>query len=215
MTIPLKVLKLVQKNQQRRDKVLNLWRQKLTEIPEEVYQLTHLEKLNLYGNKIQVIPESLRQLPQLRCLDIRRNPIQQLADINGLILDYEVFLTQRHHLTPEHIIGLQLNSISDEIMNDLLSLPQLTELSLFDNELSTLPDAITRLTQLTSLDLSSNELKIIPYNILQLTDLKNLNLYDNPIENPPAEIALQGIGALREYFATLDLGAVKKTPQPN
>ena len=126
MTTSPNVLKLIQENQQRRDKVLDLSFKQLTEIPAEVYQLTHLEELDLYFNLIQIIPESLRQLPQLCWLDIRHNPIQQLVDINGLILDYDVFLAQRARLTPAHIIGLRLKSISDEIVNDLLTLPQLT-----------------------------------------------------------------------------------------
>jgi len=41
------VLELIRENQQRRDKVLDLGAQGLTEIPAEVYQLTHLEELEL------------------------------------------------------------------------------------------------------------------------------------------------------------------------
>ena len=208
MTTPPKVLKLIQENQQRCDKVLNLRVKKLTEIPEEVYQLTHLEELNLRANKIEVIPESLRQLPQLRRLDIQRNPIQQLSDINGLILDYKVFLAQRHHLTPAHIIGLKLDLISDEIVNDLLNLPQLTfldfsfnelstlpesfgklmqltSLNLSFNQLSTLPDAVTKLTQLIFLDLRRNQLSMLPDAVIKLTQLTSLNLSDNQLSTLP------------------------------
>ena len=102
------VLELIRENQQRGEKVLDLTFSGLTEIPAEVYQLTHLEELNLYFNEIQIIPEALQRLPRLHRLGIRYNPIQQLADINGLDLDYDVFLAQRAHLTPAHIVGLRL-----------------------------------------------------------------------------------------------------------
>jgi len=300
MTTPPEVIKLIQENQECGEKSLNLSWKKLTEIPEEVYQLTHLEDLYLRNNGIKVIPEKLYNLPQLHRLDIRWNPIQQLADINGLILDYDIFLAQRVHLTPAHIIGLRLKPISNKIIEDLISLPQLTLLDLTWNQLNTLPDEIAKLSQLTSLDLRYNQLNILPESIMNLTQLlfldlrynrlntlpdallqlsqltslslgynqlsilpkslsnlsqltsldlgynqlsvlpesvillvqltslnlswnqlkiipniqllthlEKLELDHNPIENPPIEIVDQGIDALREYFAALDLGAVE------
>jgi Leucine-rich repeat (LRR) protein/GTPase SAR1 family protein len=207
MTTSPEVIELIRENQQQRAKVLDLSFKKLTEIPEAVLQLTHLEELNLYGNEIQIIPDTLRQLPLLRRLDICGNPIEQLSDINGLILDYDIFLAQRHHLTPAHIVCLQLRSISDEIVNDLLSLPQLTSLDLSRNQLSTLPESFGKLTQLTSLYLEDNQLSTLPESFGKLTQLTSLDLEDNRLSTLPESFGkltqLTSLDLSRNQLSTL------------
>jgi Leucine rich repeat len=62
----------------RRDnqKILDLTLSGLGEIPEEVFEIPHLEVLKLRNNNIQVVPERLRKLPNLRRIDLRMNPIR-------------------------------------------------------------------------------------------------------------------------------------------
>ncbi|MBD1815280.1 leucine-rich repeat domain-containing protein, partial [Microcoleus sp. FACHB-DQ6] len=83
------------------------------------------------------------------------------------------------------------------------------------NQLTSLPESISRLTNLSELDLSSNQLTSLPESITRLTNLSTLNLFDvldlthNPLEDPPIEIAEQGIDAIREYFRHKQTGEYK------
>jgi Leucine-rich repeat (LRR) protein len=58
----------------------------------------------------------------------------------------------------------------------------LTTLSLTDNQLAGLPDAIGQLTGLETLWLNGNQLTALPESIVALTNLTRLDLRDN---NPP------------------------------
>jgi len=64
----------------------------------------------------------------------------------------------------------------------------LTELSLFNNQLTHLPVEIGQLTQLTELSLFNNKLTHLPVEIGQLTQLTKLYLHYNKITNLPIEI---------------------------
>ncbi len=47
--------------------------EKLTQIPDEVFELTHLTKLNLRNNNIQKIPSQISRLTNLNSLDLIGN----------------------------------------------------------------------------------------------------------------------------------------------
>ncbi len=81
----------------------------------------------------------------------------------------------------------------------------LSELDLTCNELTNLPEAITTLTNLSGLYLGWNKLTSLPEAITTLTNLSEVDLY----ENPPIEIAEQGIDAIREYFRHKQAGEDK------
>lgn len=82
----------------------------------------------------------------------------------------------------------------------------LSELDLICHELTNLPEAITSLTNLSGLYLGYNKLTSLPEAITSLTNLSELDLYENPLEDPPIEIAEQGIDAIREYFRQKQAG---------
>ncbi|MBW4487425.1 MAG: leucine-rich repeat domain-containing protein [Trichocoleus desertorum ATA4-8-CV12] len=64
-----------------------------------------------------------------------------------------------------------------------------TELSLSNNQLTQIPEAIAQLTNLTTLDLSSNQLTQVPEAIAQLTNLTTLHLSSNQLTQVPEAIA--------------------------
>ncbi|MEH1845037.1 MAG: COR domain-containing protein, partial [Nostoc sp.] len=70
----------------------------------------------------------------------------------------------------------------------LTRLQQLTSLDLSSNQLTTLPEALTRLQQLTSLDLSSNQLTTLPEAIARLQQLTSLDLSSNQLTTLPEAI---------------------------
>ena len=73
-----------------------------------------------------------------------------------------------------------------------------------------MPEAITRMTYLSVLDLRGNKLTSLPEAITSLTNLSEVDLYENPLEDPPIEIAEQGIDAIREYFRHKQAGEDKR-----
>ena len=59
-------------------KCLDLSKQRLKEIPSEVYQFPNLEKLILTKNKIKHLSDTLSTLPHLHYIDLGSNYIDQM-----------------------------------------------------------------------------------------------------------------------------------------
>ena len=71
------------------------------------------------------------------------------------------------------------------------------------NQLTNLPESITKLSNLTRLNLNFNQLTNLPESITKLSNLTWLDLSENPLETPPLEVAEKGIAAIRDYFEQL------------
>ncbi|MCW5312506.1 GTPase [Nostoc sp. KVJ3] len=169
-------------------------KEKLTEVPAEVFELEWLEVLNLSGNGLRTLPEAIARLPQLTSLDLNRNQltilpeaIAHLQQLTSLNLSYNKLTT-----LPEAIVHLQQLTFLDLKDNELTTLPeaitelqQLTTLNLGNNQLTTLPKAITGLQELITLDLSGNKLRILPQAVTGLQQLTTLNLSDNQLTTLP------------------------------
>src|SRR3954471_8605042 len=63
---------------------------KLTELPESLGQLTHLELLHLAGNQLTALPKSLSQLTQLRLLDLAGNQLTALPEWLGQLTQLQL-----------------------------------------------------------------------------------------------------------------------------
>ncbi len=72
-------------------------------------------------------------------------------------------------------------------------------LHLSRERLTRIPDEVFELTWLKQLYLSSNQLSTVPESITRLSNLTRLSLISNTLEDPPLEIAVQGIEAIRDY----------------
>ncbi|MHC5675721.1 COR domain-containing protein, partial [Nostoc sp.] len=75
---------------------------------------------------------------------------------------------------------------------------------LSNNQIKTLPEAISDLQNLTALYLSNNQIKALPESIHQLQNLTNLQLNGNLIEKPPPEIVAKNTEAIKNYFRQLE-----------
>ena len=168
------------------------YKDKLTEIPEDVFELTHLRILKLQNNRISKLPESIGNLTNLTQLDLADNQLSELPESFG-------------NLT--NLTGLYLSR------NKLLELPEsfgnltnLTDLDVRENKLSELPEFCDNLTNLKYLDVRENQLSELPEFCGNLTNLKYLFLSRNPLVKPPIEVAEQGIEAISKYFQQLKEG---------
>ncbi|MDJ0902895.1 MAG: COR domain-containing protein [Xenococcus sp. MO_188.B8] len=184
-----KVLKIIREAKEKKSTQLDLRNQNLTEIPEEVFELINLTQLNLSYNQLTTVPESFTNLSNLSAINLSYNQIKTLPK-------------SIHKLS--NLTALNLNH------NQLINLPEsisklsnLNELYLTNNRLITLPESLGKLSNLALLFLTSNQLTTIPESLSKLSSSTLLYLRGNPLDTPPLEIAIRGIGAIREYFRQL------------
>jgi hypothetical protein len=185
----------IQRVKQQRFTQLNLSSNSLTEIPAEVFDLTWLETLDLRFNQLTSVPDAIGCLTNLSKLDLSRNQLTSVPDA----------IARLSNLSDLNLSLNQLTSVPDVIAR----LTNLSELYLGGNQLTSVPESITRLTNLSTLILWENQLSILPKSITRLTNLSYFNLSGNPLEDPPLEIANQGINAIREYFRQKQAGFEK------
>ncbi len=165
----------------------------LTEIPENILQQKQLVYLDLSGNNnFSTLPKKFYNLTNLRYLDLSACKIDNLSpEIEKLT-----------KLTYLNLSGNQLTSLPPEIGK----LTKLTYLNLSGNQLTSLPPEVGKLINLTVLDLSGNkrlpagigenprfrslwhQLTNLPPEIGKLVNLKRLDLSYNKLTNLPPEI---------------------------
>ncbi len=162
---------------------------KLTKIPEQVFELKHLKILILNNNRIYEIPKYIENLANLTHLYLSENQLSTIPES----------VENMANLTWLDLGGNQLSSIPEFMVN----MANLTWLSLARNQLSSIPEFMGNMANLTWLSLAGNQLSSIPESMGNLSNLTGLSLTENPLVNPPIEIADKGIEAIREYFKHL------------
>ncbi len=149
--------------------------QRLTHIPDEVFELKQLQVLNLSYNYLTAVPDTIARLQNLTRLDLAGNRLTTVPDT----------MVQLQNLTWLDVGRNQLTTVP----NPITQLRSLIWLDLSKNQLSDVPDAITRLQNLTHLDLSRNPLAAVPDAIAQLRNLTSLYLSRDQLTAVPDAIA--------------------------
>ncbi|MCB0303156.1 MAG: leucine-rich repeat domain-containing protein, partial [Calditrichaeota bacterium] len=181
----------------------------LFEFPQEILQLSALERLVLRNNRITFIPEELRQLPALRRIDLRGNPLKSLPDMPGLVLDEKDYLRLQPRLSPAHIAGLRLRLARRELPAYLKELPGLYFLDLSGNYAVGLPSEIGKLEQLRELELRNNLLTCLPDFLGNFEHLTSLDVSGNQLTSLP-----DFLGNF-EHLTSLDVGGNQLTSLPD
>ncbi|MDC6295261.1 leucine-rich repeat domain-containing protein [Ralstonia pseudosolanacearum] len=167
---------------------LSLSNTKLRELPADLGNLSGLKTLSLQGNqRLEALPQSFGKLSGLEMLSLVGNRIQSLPSMDGVsalkklkIDDASLaslprdFGAQHKMLTNLSLSNTQLRTLPSSI--DKLS--HLQELKLNDNaKLNTLPDSLTKMKRLKKLDLSGcKRLESLPQSIGKLATLQELDL---------------------------------------
>ena len=155
-------------------RVLNLSHNKLSSLPDDFTSLSNLKHLYLSGNKLSKIPDSFGNLSNLKTLDLSGNRLSSLPELFGEIKD----------LTTLDLRGNRLSGLPNSFGN----LSSLTTLYLSYNQLSELPNSLFELSNLTALYLSHNQIFALPNYVDELSNLTTLYLRDNQIYNLPNSI---------------------------
>jgi Leucine-rich repeat (LRR) protein len=150
---------------------LYLSRLGLTEWPQEITLLKHLQKLHLRRNQITEVPHGIGELAELRELSLAGNPVGRLPEefwnltkLSSLWLD----ATELAMLPPN--IGV---------------MRKLTKLALWGNKLKTLPREIGDLTTLRELYLGENQLSFYLHSLgIALNYKDDARLQDMHVLNP-------------------------------
>lgn len=154
----------------------------LTEMPEEVFDLTWLEVLDFgnykeeRSNHLTEVPPGIGKLVNLQYLDLKFNQIKHIADeLAQLTLLNELMLADNEMIALPAVVG---------------ELPNLTRLNLNNNVFTEpLPESLEQLSKLRRLELSNCGLKEFPAFIFSLKELVYLDLSNNFIEEIPEEIS--------------------------
>ncbi|MEA5467065.1 leucine-rich repeat domain-containing protein [Leptothoe sp. PORK10 BA2] len=211
-----RALGLIEDAAARKLKKLDLSGLGLSELPEELWQLTQLKVLVLgkydwakrkyVGNRLTQIPPEIGNLSSLTALYLAENQLTQLPEELTTLTNLRFLELSENKLghLPQRLGKLSKlrslklgNNLLSELPPEIVQLTALTKLGLRGNKLTELPPEIVQITALTLLDLSSNQLRELPPEIVQLTALTSLYLDDNKLtELPPKVVQLTALTLL-------------------
>lgn len=181
--------------------------EKLTELPESLFQLTELQVLDIPGNKLTGLPESLGQLTQLRTLNLAMNELLALPESWGQLTRLEALDLSNNELTAvpksfgqlAQLQTLDLSGNNLTVFQDWLGkFAQLQEIFLYGMQLVALPESMRELKQLKHLHLGNNKLTNLPDWLGELSQLRTIVLHSNQLTALPECIAL--LGQLKELW---------------
>jgi len=192
---------------------LDLCKNKIKELPNELSLCTSLETLLLSDNKIEEWPGAVfASLSNLRCLKLDRNPLHQVPqgafaalstlhvfDFSGVSasLPEPPTLSDMPELQELYLRRMNLR----EVPFDLMNLRHLRILDLSQNSLSAIPESLQHLTCLEELDLSDNNISMLPPELGLLDPcLKTLKLDGNPLRSIRRSILDRGTKAVLQYL---------------
>ena len=176
---------------------LSLRELELTQLPQELWHLTHLKKLILTANNLTSLPSEIGQLTNLTGLSLALNPLITLPEEIGnlaKLVELELMLTKLVSLPDSlwqlrRLISLDISSSELNILpSGIGQLTTLMSLTLVGGKLTTLPVEIEKLANLYLLNVSLNKITELPPEIGKLTKLTELYLSSNQLAKLPAEI---------------------------
>jgi Leucine-rich repeat (LRR) protein len=180
--------------------------------PMDVFKLTKLQSLRLNGCKLKSLPAELGTLSNLQILEIGGNPdIKELPkEISKLTQLHKLGMSGIKAALPAEFSALKsmknLEMVSCEVTEFpkvVLDMPNMEDLNLNSNKMTSVPAEISKLKNLKSLGLMFNALPSIPASISELPNLERLLLHSNKLTVLPAE--LSKLSKLRDLYAPQNL----------
>jgi Leucine-rich repeat (LRR) protein len=163
---------------------INLSKDGLTKVPDDVFNHKEVKVLRLFGNEIDTLSERIGEMENLEELYLGRNMLTALPASIGNLKKLRILSVQNNNLI----------SLPDEI-GDLESLE---ELYLNQNDLIVLPQTIGNLKELVVLKVNYNWLESIPESIGECTNLGFIHLNRNNLTALPS--SLSNLSRLKELY---------------
>ena len=159
--------------------VLRVSNNQLLELPEELGVLTRLKKLFLNENSLQFLPRNLfSKMAGLEEIYLYKNQLEDICDSSSSIFD-----------NMKHLKFLDIHSNHLTIFNIFTEMPILDSLLLSYNQLQHI-NGLDKCYNLTNLDLNNNKISEFPSDILKLKKLSTLNLQNNDLNSIPNTLGL-------------------------
>lgn len=187
--------------------ILDVSKEKLKELPQNIDQLVNLQKLLLSENKIKKLPNSFSKLVNLQHLELHKNKLKALpAGFDNLQnLRYLDLADNKFKRIPAVIFKLKnietlyfFGNKVKKVDPEIVELAKLKTLRLGNNRIRRLPDNFGQLTLLKELYLPDNCLRKLPPSFNQLDTLSWLDLNHNRFRSLPQEI--KGLDKLHITF---------------
>ncbi|XP_034552104.1 leucine-rich repeat-containing protein 47 [Notolabrus celidotus] len=159
---------------------LILCRNKLASVPDVVGNLKSLKVLDLSVNNLGVLPKGICELKELNTLNVSCNNLETLPE--GLI---QCTKLSNINISKNRITGFPSDFYSEKL--DLLS-----TLVASDNNIDQLSGGVLKLTALKVLDLSNNKLSEIPSELGDCSKLKEINFKGNKLSDKRLEKMVNG-----------------------
>jgi hypothetical protein len=154
---------------------LAIGNKKLTDLPNDIENLSALEYLDLSSNQISDISANFHSVPTLKHLDLENNHIEKLSQKFGNFNSLESLNLSKN----------RLKSLPDTFR----TMPKLKVVDISNNQLQTLPKSFSSLSQLKKFDCSDNQLTDFPQEFSNLTSLEECNMGRNFFRFIPEAIA--------------------------
>jgi tRNA A-37 threonylcarbamoyl transferase component Bud32 len=169
----------------------------LTEFPLEILELADsLEILDLSSNQLSDLPEELSQLTNLRIIFASNNLFTHLPDVLGTLPKLEMvgFKTNQIKTVNEQSLPTQLrwliltDNAIEVLPHSLGERPRLQKLALAGNKIRVLPESMENLSSLELVRLSANQLTEFPEFLIKLPKLAWLAFAGNPFCKHPSSL---------------------------
>ncbi|MCF7487919.1 leucine-rich repeat-containing protein kinase family protein [Vibrio sp. A2-1] len=169
----------------------------LTEFPLEILELADsLEVLDLSGNQLSDLPEELSQLTNLCIIFASNNLFTHLPDVLGTLPKLEMvgFKTNQINTVSEQSLPAQLrwliltDNAIEVLPHSLGERPRLQKLALAGNKIRVLPESMENLSSLELVRLSANQLTEFPEFLIKLPKLAWLAFAGNPFCKHPSSL---------------------------
>lgn len=119
--------------------ILDLSKEKLKEVPAEVFACTNLEELYLNKNRLKFIPAEIGQLKNLKKVDFSNNKLKTLPEEIGDLKNLTHLLLNRN--------------LIEELPYTIGQLKELVVIEMWDNEIIEFPESIRDLKKLEVFEL--------------------------------------------------------------
>ncbi|KAI8483914.1 hypothetical protein Bbelb_383040 [Branchiostoma belcheri] len=191
---------------------LHLSVNRMKKIPAGISIFSQVTDVKLDRNKLKKLTPEFTQLKKIKNLDLGNNDFRKFPDEIKEFHDLEV-------------LRFSVNQVEEIPSGVFPRLPKLKNLRIGSNKLKSLPEDLAQLENLEYLKISSNKFSSFPPQLLQLPSIKQvcisankitevpleffdkpLELFqaeDNPLSEPPQEVCIQGVAAIKQYCQSL------------
>ncbi|XP_075979034.1 leucine-rich repeat-containing protein 57-like [Anticarsia gemmatalis] len=191
---------------------LDLSKNRLSTLPDDICKFKLLKQLNLDTNKIETLPNTLSNMKKLEMLNVSNNLISFLPDSFAQLSNLkQVYLNNnRLKVFPVQLLGLQNLEVVEISNNKITEVPSgmselyAAELNLSQNEISVISEDLHRAPRLKILRLEENCLSLdaIKPSLLRDSKIHTINLDGNLFESKQL-VSVEGYNEYTERYTAM------------